>query len=237
MQNEAFSMDLYEYLHQTYQQQGYEATHLAIIDFLKMWEGCSVGPENPVYDIEGILVTREVYATRIADDIKAIWDTIQGKSNVSNENDNWEEQENLELLENIQAYIKQKYQEYATLIEEIERLEQERDNTCEEFARCVSVWAHYKFEKPEHNPQSVTIYTAVKQLHLKLLVPGYSNYRALAINTKQVDHWTRIGNDSSRSVGICSEPVQQEITMSSDAEESDMSRLPTHVDFRNFSEI
>ena len=34
----------------------------------------------------------------------------------------------------------------------------------------------------------------------------------------------------------CREPVQQEFTMSSDTEESDMSRLSTHVDFRKVSD-
>ncbi|ORE18609.1 hypothetical protein BCV71DRAFT_284902 [Rhizopus microsporus] len=38
-------------------------------------------------------------------------------------------------------------------------------------------------------------------------------------------------------VGYYSEPVQQETTISSDTEKSDISRLPTHVDFQNFSEI
>ncbi|KAL4205587.1 hypothetical protein AB4K20DRAFT_1872095 [Rhizopus microsporus] len=47
----------------------------------------------------------------------------------------------------------------------------------------------------------------------------------------------RFPEDASDHFFIPLEPVQQEITMSSDAEESDMSRLPTHVDFRNFSEI
>ncbi|KAG0803308.1 hypothetical protein G6F16_012721 [Rhizopus arrhizus] len=187
-----FSMDMDTYITKVYQEQGYEAALTVMNDFLIMWEDCNVGPTNLTYEIDGITYTREEYAIY----------TIEGYDQ-GTQDYNWEKEDDLELLMNIEALIQNQYEQYKEAIREIERLQELKDSLCELISMNVSRWAHFKFRRPKPTPESVSIYIAAKQTALKTIVPGYSLFRALSLKIKQSDVWSRIEDDSSRGPTIC----------------------------------
>ncbi|KAG1166359.1 hypothetical protein G6F36_012974 [Rhizopus arrhizus] len=124
-----FSMDMDTYITKVYQEQGYEAALTVMNDFLIMWEDCNVGPTNLTYEID------EGYD--------------QGTQDY-----NWEKEDDLELLMNIEALIQNQYEQYKEAIREIERLQELKDSLCELISMNVSRWAHFKFRRPKPTPES-----------------------------------------------------------------------------------
>ncbi|KAG1010410.1 hypothetical protein G6F26_013579 [Rhizopus arrhizus] len=200
-----FSMDMDTYITKVYQEQGYEAALTVMNDFLIMWEDCNVGPTNLTYEIDGTTYTREEYAIYTIEGIKAM---VEGYKQETQE-DNWEKEDDLELLMNIEALIQNQYEQYKEAIREIERLQELKDSLCELISMNVSRWAHFKFRRPKPTPESVSIYIAAKQTALKTIVPGYSLFRALSLKIKQSDVWSRIEDDSSRGPTICNKEAKK----------------------------
>ncbi|KAG1034599.1 hypothetical protein G6F43_013383 [Rhizopus delemar] len=201
--DEFFSMEVDVYLKRVYIEQGYEAAMVATIDFLKMWESCNVGPKNLTYEVDGVILTREDYAIHVIDGIKLCvhGETMRKESLETS----WEEEDDMELLNNVEGLISEQYQQYTTTIREIEERLILRDTLCDTLATNIRHWAHFRFAKPRSTKESVGIYSAIKQTMLKTILPGYSFHRALSNKIKQVDPWTRIVGDSSRGAGICNE--------------------------------
>ncbi|KAG1123197.1 hypothetical protein G6F38_013985 [Rhizopus arrhizus] len=155
---------------------------VATIDFLKMWESCNVGPKNLTYEVDGDILTREDYAIHVIDGIKlCIHGEAMRKEKLET---SWEEEDDMELLNNVEGLISEQYQQYTTTIREIEELLILRDTLCDTLATNIRHWAHFRFAKPR----------STKDFH-----------RALSNKIKQVDPWTRIVGDSSRGAGICNE--------------------------------
>ncbi|KAG1317451.1 hypothetical protein G6F62_012891 [Rhizopus arrhizus] len=218
-------MDVETYLLQLYLQQGYDVAMVAANDFLRQWESCDVGPQNPVYEIEGESVTREEYAKYLMEDIVSLDRLINGQvtynngancviqnGNATNEQCDWEEQDNQEILVQLENLIRHQYEQYVHILQEIERLEELRDSLCDLFATNVCHWAHFRLNQPKPNAQDIGLYLSAKQTLLKTFVPGYSFYRALSIKVKQVDSWIRIEDDSSTGTGICNQEESNNVT-------------------------
>ncbi|KAG0776560.1 hypothetical protein G6F21_013611 [Rhizopus arrhizus] len=216
MGDEVFSMDLEAFLLQVYQEQGYESTLAFTKDFLLKWEDCNVGPENPLYEIDGINRTREEYAVYMADNISAMAREIGNEVNLD-QTDNWEELDDQDFLAKLESLLQNQFSQYTGIIREIERLKDQKEALSDLFSSNVSAWAHYKFKKPAATPDSVALYMAAKQTVLRSIVPGYSLYRNLTMKVKQMDPWTIIEDDSSRGVGICDENGNRVVQIPSDA--------------------
>lgn len=209
IRNEPWSMNLEDYLKEMYLQHGYDVALLAAVDFLDMWEQCSVGPEQIKYDVDGKIMTKNEYALHIVNNIKALETMAQDKNTMDMNNDtdvqeeSWEDQDDQELLENLESLLRQQHDDYRALVSQMEQLEANRQFMCEQFARNVSHWAHFRFVRPKPTLDSVAIYMAAKTLHLKLIIPEYGHFRSLALKAKQIDSWTRIEDDSSQGARIC----------------------------------
>ncbi|KAG1316811.1 hypothetical protein G6F62_013267 [Rhizopus arrhizus] len=180
-------MDVEIYLLQLYLQQSYDVAMVAANDFLRQWGSCDVGPQNPVYEIEGESVTREEYAKYLMEDIVSLDRLINGQVTYNNGAN-------------------------CVIQNEIERLEELRDSLCDLFASNVCHWARFRLNQPKPNVQDIGLYLAAKQTLLKTFVPGYSFYRALPIKVKQVDSWIRIEDDSSTGAGICNQEESNNVT-------------------------
>ncbi|KAG1441152.1 hypothetical protein G6F46_013473 [Rhizopus delemar] len=219
-EEEPFSMNLDVYLMSLCQEQGREVALTALLDFLKSWEDCNVGPTNANYEIDGIRRTREEYASIVIDNIDTML-TVTGieKEREREQNDNWEIEDDLELLNNVEGLIQNQYKQYLEVLGEIVRLQELKEMLGDQIASNVTHWAHFKFKRPNATSESITIYTAAKQISLKTVVPGYTLHRNLTKKIRQNDPWARIRDDSTGGPGICNPQNQNESVTQSQASE------------------
>lgn len=199
-----FSMDMDEYLTRIYKEQGYEVTMTAIMDFLMMWEDCNVGPTEVQYEMDGKTCTREEYAVYTIENISAMVSAEKKEEGVINIYEaNWEDEDGLELLNNLEGLIKNQHKQFVDTLHEFEMVQELKEQMCDLLATNINHWAHFRFRRPNNTPESVTAYLAAKQIMLKAIIPDYRLYRALTLKIKQKDNWARIVGDSSGTAGIC----------------------------------